>query len=511
MTKNSLLLAASAIAVLSAGTSAVAGQISGSGTFAGVNSTGTTTPYSLARELRFSATATTATAFANTQTNLTFNFLPTAVNGFPNGESLRLTLDVSGAVFTAPGSATIVTSTGAGCAVSVSGSTPPAANATTATFFVNFNSCTSTSTGLTITLPVQVTGANNVTAGALLENSFGGSLFPVDGGRSVATFISSTSAFSTTITTTSSVATADVASGTGPYRTFTGAIPTAATVTVTINTSTNESIGAPDPVDVADVTGIRLVANATTGSFAGYNLVAGHNATSATTSVAFTTDLSATTSSTVRTLTLGSATATSTVITVQVTDLTATGTATTVLTADAAIPASAITLTALVDLDTANSFGTSTGVYVDTSTATSAFNIINRNGANFIAPWVALGSTTNASAIRIGNNSTAATGPIRAVLLSDNGTINPTTATVTITQAMLQAGTLNAQGGVDAGDVITIRTTGALAAAFGGNGANGDVQISIEAVGSGLSAKVRQTQSTGQIFESSLGNLNSGS
>jgi hypothetical protein len=77
-----------------------------------------------------------------------------------------------------------------------------------------------------------------------------------------------------------------------------------------------------------------------------------------------------------------------------------------------------------------------------------------------------------------------------------------------ITSAQINAGALNAQGGIDAGDVVSI-SGAALRSAFGTTAANGDVQISVEAASSTISGKVRVTQASGQIFESSLGNLTS--
>ena len=71
---------------------------------------------------------------------------------------------------------------------------------------------------------------------------------------------------------------------------------------------------------------------------------------------------------------------------------------------------------------------------------------------------------------------------------------------------LINGSTLASSGGIAAGGTVFL-SGAALKAAFGTDAANGDLEISIEAQPQFISGKVRVTQATGQIFETSLGNL----
>lgn len=493
MTKNTLLLATAAVALLTGATNSFAAEISGAGTFTGVSSTSTAGAYKLANELRFSASYTSATGFESTKGVLPFAFTSTNSNGFVNGESLLLTLDMSGAVFDAPGSTTILTATGVGCSVSVSPANPVAAGGTSATYFVSFTGCTATGTGLAVNLPVQVTGANNVVVGARLQSSFGGQLFDVDGGRAQAQFIRSVDAVTAAFTPNVGPSTADVASG---YRTLVGSQVGGADLVLNIDTTAHDNL-AGGTVAVADVAEVLVTANAVSGSFTGFNLTADGTRFSTTSATA--------TQSTVRTFEINPTSATTTVA-IEVEDNTVTASGTAAADLNGVISPTSITLTAQVDLLADDNYGTSTGQYVDFSTATGAFQVVTRNGASFVAPWIAFGGASAQSTIRLANNGGVDTGPVVMTILSDNGAGEPTNTSITLTQAMLQSGALTATGGIPAGEAISVNGA-MLRNAFGTTAANGDVQVSIEAQSSAISGKVRVTQASGQIFETSLGNL----
>lgn len=493
MNKNTLLLATAAVALLTSATNSFAANITGTGTFAGASSTATAgAAYALANELRFTPTYSTAAA-ASTVGTLTFDFLSTNAGGFTNGESLLLTLDVGGAVFGEPGAVTVVSATGGTCSASVSAASPLVAGATSATYFVSLTNCTSSATGLEIQLPVQVTGANNVTAGARLQSSFGGQLFDVDGGRAQATLIRSVDAVSATIVPAVNSSVANVVGGYTSLASNTGG----AAVTVTVDETAHDDL-AGGLVNVADVAEVLITANATSGSFTGFNVTGNGTRFSTTSATA--------TQSTVRTFEINPAAATTTV-TVAVVDNTATASGTAAADLNGVISPTSITLSAQVDLVTDDNYGTSTGQFVDFSTTTGAFQIVSRNGASFVAPWVAFGGAAAQSTVRLANNGGVDTGPVVMTILSDNGAGEPTSPSVTLTQGMLQSGTLSANGGIPAGEAISVNG-GALRTAFGTTAANGDIQVSIEAQSSSISGKVRVTQASGQIFETSLGNLN---
>lgn len=474
MIRKSLYIAASAVALL-AGAQAQAATISGTGTFSNVRSASAAGAFKLAQELTyFPAYSTSATA---TQGTATFNLL--ASNSFTTGESLLLTIDISaGGIFTSS-SGFAATGTG-GCTVqSVSAVTPIARGATSAQYLVNLTGTCTSGTGIAISAPIQATGADMV-IGAQLQQSFGGSLINVDGGRVAATFVDVTRAFTATVSASGNDATALVASG---YREL-NFEPTLGTVTVTVNEGVSKTLASTSTASAADITNVALTATAVTGSFTGIN-VAYDGDTFASTS-------SSATISTVRVFDLGANA--NGAYAINIVDNTATGTAAGI-NADAVIPASTFTLAAAVDLvDGLADFN-----------ASGAISSVVRDGTSFKAPWIALGATSANSTIRLANNGTTDTGPITMTLTSTNGGA-ATTKTVTISAAQVAAGSLSASGGIPAGGTVSI-SGAALKTAFGTTAANGDIEVTIEAQPQFISGKVRVTQASGQIFETSLGNL----
>lgn len=460
MTKKTLLLATSAAAILFGGANAYAANISG------------ITTVKLATELPDYATVTTSAAAS--QTTLNFNLLADSVGGFPNGESLRFDLGVTGAVFT--GAATITGTGTASCSASVSVSTPTGqgTSSTAGIYFISLSGCTASGSGLAISVPVQATGAADGVISAGLTSSFGTATYPVEGGAQTAVFADLTDAYNIAITTTSTTAVADVSQG---YQGFTGSIPTFATVSVTVDPTVSLTLGSVTTATTASISAVRVTASATTGSFTGYTI-----ASSATPSTA----------------TANGTTASFTFTTASTTfNTTTTSFGFNVVDGTGAIPATSISLTAALDL---------VNPLADDSASQSAFAIVTRNGTSFVAPWVSLAGNSSAS-IRLANNGTAPTGPIQVTLLSNTAGVAATNPTVTITQNELQAGTL-VNGGIAPGGVITIASS-LLRTALGTNAGNGDLQIAIEAQPGNISGKVRVTQATGQTFEASLNNLSS--
>jgi hypothetical protein len=472
MNRKSLYLAASAVALLTTA-QAQAASISGTGTVFGTVVSGTpANAFKLAKEVTFySSASASATA---TQAAATFDLKPTT--SFTVGQSLLLTVDVAGAVFST-GSGFSVTGSGSCAVQSVASVTPIAANATSAQYLVNLTgSCAAPADGISISAPIQATGAANVVIGAQLQQSFGGSLINVDGGRAAATFVAVAPAFAATVSATTASVVAQVTNG---YRTLNASPVAAGTVTVTVDTASHTALAATATASTAQVSATSLTATAVTGSFTGYNLA---NGTSA-----FTTGTSSATVSTVRV-----STAAVGPNTINIVD----GTGTTGINPDGIIPASTFTLVAAVDL-------------VDGLTDFSASGTlapVTRDGTSFKAPWIALGATSANSTIRLANNGSTDTGPIQMTLTSTNGGA-ATTKTVTITAAQVAAGALSATGGIPAGGTVSI-SGAALKTAFGTTAANGDVEVTIEAQPQFISGKVRVTQASGQIFETSLGNLN---
>lgn len=115
-------------------------------------------------------------------------------------------------------------------------------------------------------------------------------------------------------------------------------------------------------------------------------------------------------------------------------------------------------------------------------------------GTNFNAPWFTLNNPNNTATLRLANNGTTATGPVFVTLKANNGTAAATTSRITLTNSLA------------AGQVLEV-TGATMAAAFGTNAQNGDLQVTVQGDGTVISGKVRVRNVSGATFESSLGNL----
>lgn len=498
MSKKSLYLASAALALFAAG-NAYAVDLTGTGKYAAVKSGTGSVAVKLAEELRFTATATSS----NTRStdNVTFQLRASTGNSLPNDVPLVLKVDLTNAIFNAASTAGAVVSATGGCVGVPSPLSGVQPGATSASYLLTLSGCSATATaGLDIALPIRVTGAGAVSIGAELTTQAGN--LPVDGGRKAATFVELAKAFDVEISTASaSDAVADLNSA---YKQFTlsNAAVEVGSYTLSVKSgvfsdlsqATNTANAA-----LADVSRVLLSASADKG-FAGFNL---YNGSAAVPANAFTSTTA--TIGTTRTFTVAAPTTATTKV--YAADNTGTGTGTTIadlVSADGVIVPTNLTLTATVDLVAASNDTTTTNVFNDFA-KTAPIKGVVRNGASFVAPWVALGATSANSTVRLANNGGTATGPIQVTLLSHNGS-SVTSKTVAITADQIVAGSLNTAGGIPAGSAVSI-SGAALKAAFGTDAANGDIQVSVEAQPSTLSGKVRVTQASGQIFETSLGNI----
>lgn len=500
MSKKSIYLASAALALFAAGNAYAIDLKGATGSkYATVNSAVTTSAaVKLADELRFTASASTATTYANSTDSITFNIQASAGNSLPTGVPLVLTVDLSNAIFNAAAASSGVLAGAGACTFTPAPLSGVQANATSASYLLTLSDCTTaTADGIAVTLPVRVTGAGPVAIGAALTTQAGG--LAVDGGRKQATFIQLASAYDVDVVAAGANATADLADG---YEKLINgnAAQEVGSFTLKVDGSVlTDLTGAGTTASTASVAAIRLQAVAQNG-FNGFNVAAG---TATGTFTANTATISNT-----RTLDVTTITTSSTSIYVVDNTGTSTGTTTADIVArNAIIVPTALNLTATVDLQkpSTDTSTTTPNPFIDFAKSADLKSVV-RNGASFVAPWVALGSSSANSTVRLANNGGTATGPIQATLLSHNGT-SATTKTVTITASQIVAGSLNATGGIPAGTAVSI-SGAALKDAFGTDAANGDIQVSVEAVASTLSGKVRVTQASGQIFETSLGNLN---
>ncbi|MGQ2989713.1 MAG: hypothetical protein ACT6RD_00865 [Brevundimonas sp.] len=486
MKKNTLLLAVSAAALAVGATNSFAADISGTLTAPGGTATLATASASalkLSNQATYYASATSSAVA--TQGTLVFNLLSSSPGGFPNGESLRLDMSLSGAIFT--GAATVAGST-ATCSASVSIQNGAAANGTSASYFVNLQNCVTSGTGVTVSVPVQITSStsvSSVTAG--LTGQFGGSPYQVEGATKTAFLVAPTQAYAVTIAATGTASVANVSNG---YQGFVGSATGAvvATATVSVDTSVRNSLATTATAAPTDVQGVDLTVTPVTGSFTGFTIE------SAASGNALATD-TATTSGTALVFEYDTATAATSTYTINPVDL---GTATT----GGVIPATSVTLKADVDLVN--------GLNDLTTTTPVAFNVVTRNGTNFVAPWIGLGANGVRSQIRLGNNSSIDTGPITVRVLSRiSGATTATVSTYTVTSAVLGNGqSLTGLGGIPANTAISIDGSKLKDAIFGTASINNaDIEISIEAQPQNISGKVRLVDSVGVVTETSLGNL----
>lgn len=118
--------------------------------------------------------------------------------------------------------------------------------------------------------------------------------------------------------------------------------------------------------------------------------------------------------------------------------------------------------------------------------------VVGLDGTNFFAPWFALDNGSANSTLRIANNGSAAIGPVIVTLKANNGSAAPTGTHVIPSVA--------------AGSFVSVRGD-QLKTAFGTDAANGDLMVTVQSQTNSVSAKVRTTQSTGQIYENTLGVL----
>lgn len=135
--------------------------------------------------------------------------------------------------------------------------------------------------------------------------------------------------------------------------------------------------------------------------------------------------------------------------------------------------------------------------------AAGAFESIERDGVNFFAPWLQMNSSYIA-VLRLSNTGTTDTGPVTLTMRANNG--GTVFSTCTLTTPMLQAGAL-VSGGIGANTAIEVTGKSLADNCFGTTSTNADVQVSIEAIATNLTGKVRVINPGGTVVETSLGRL----
>lgn len=136
---------------------------------------------------------------------------------------------------------------------------------------------------------------------------------------------------------------------------------------------------------------------------------------------------------------------------------------------------------------------------------TGSLETIGLQGTNFLAPWFALQASTSTSYLRLSNTGSLATGPITLTLRANNGgTVN---TTCTLSQAVVEGGTLTPNGGLAANSQITVNGKTLANNCFGTTSTNSDILVTIQGSSTDLTAKVRLLGTDGSVTETSLGRL----
>lgn len=119
-------------------------------------------------------------------------------------------------------------------------------------------------------------------------------------------------------------------------------------------------------------------------------------------------------------------------------------------------------------------------------------------GTNFVAPWLAMNSTTSNSTLRIANGDDEDTGPLILTLTAWTDGVTPT-------QTVCDSADLAKLDGIGANTFVSINSAD-LSTCFGEDVTNGDVQVTIQGGEEDITAKARLTRA-GVTTEVSLGRL----
>lgn len=481
MNKTTLLTAASAVAVLFAG-AAQAGTITGNvnGVAVGANQT-----YTIAKERTDAADQTAAGAFIVTNTLST---KPSIAVGAP-AQTFQVTFDVTGGTIPTTEAATLTVNQTAvgGATLGTASVVQGARSASSITFIVTVNAPTGAGSanvdGFTLTTRAANSAAEaNIAVASTTAVAAGGVTSTIDttAARTLVRYanILSASLGSTSNNTKAALpdfklfTNAGITTNPAPLsngnRTaelatdFTLAAPTTGSTGAYYGGLTGAAITAADVVDA----GSLVVSGAFPANLTGA-LSTGGTATKTATATTF-----ALTNAELDALILGA------------TDFTLTQTATA---ADQlAIPSGAYTATLTP---------TYAAGYTGSAIGAAAAGVITLDGTNFIAPWFSGSQAQTQSQVRLSN--TGATNAVVRVSIT-NGVFNFNGSPTAFNDAACATGpfTLPVSGDLVLSNSVINQCFGAFL--------RGDLLISVEAAGSGVTAKMRNTSASG-TFETSLG------
>lgn len=408
----------------------------------------------------------------------------------PSGNNLY-TITLANATFSAAvTSAAVAQQAGSNCTISLNSGGALGSNSVT---FIVSASGGLVCSGFDLDLPITPSMAGNVNVNTNLRTEVGTG---IDGQFADLTAVVLVDAFApiydaafTTSGATSNTGTTITSSPiyttlvTGPSPIGANDAGNLGSVAIYVDTRANDDFVAASPVATTDVTDADLTV---TGSFTAFNAAAANalfsgastDTTGATTTAAFNNRQA--------------------VIAVPLSTRGTGGTPKFSVVADGdIIPSSAYTGSLAYTL-TALDFGSQTA-------ATGNFETLERfDGTSFYSPWLQMNSTSTA-VVRISNVSTAATGTVNLTMRANNG--GTVFSTCQLTAPMLQAGTLNAGGGIPANAAIEVTGKSLADNCFGTTSTNADVLWSLEAFEQDVTAKVRVIGASGAVFETSLGRL----
>jgi len=500
MTKFTLLAAASVAALAFAGAASATDITSAKVSNIGLTTTGTKTVYTIASETDGAAAnrATTTTATHNTIASVISAATPATVFA-PNasGTNYAATLTLTGATFQSPVTAAAITGAGAGCTITpatvVSGG-GVGQNTVTVVFNVP-TSCSATvpanlaPNGVTFDTPFVVdAGASSVSASVGYTLATTGAAF--GGAAGTAQLVQKSAGYAVSVSaapqTASSVLPTSLALGTPAYVSLVANSSSADNIVGSVSANVATPNASTTGAIYANAAAAALPAITYTlkvdGDFAVIKPGAAATDTAA---------LAGTAGAPALTVNAGNTSAVS-----------AAAQAAGAATIFVSIPAG--NTTAVPSTKTFSATVTpalATNTLVTTPLAvTHDLETIGLQGTNFIAPWVGGSQAATKSVIRLSNSSGVASGPVSIRL--NNGlaraagvTTGPGSPVASVTCST--SFTIPATGDLQIGQ-------GELNACFG-DFLRGDLQITVQSAATSLTAKMRQVQTDGTQFETTLG------
>jgi hypothetical protein len=408
--------------------------------------------------------------WGNTQAYVEFELLPSTSAILPSGNSL-LTVNLGTATFGTTVTAASIILEGT-CDPTRSVVSGGSSTSSSVQFLLSDLAGCDNSQGIFARIPVRI-NSSNVTISTVFETEAGTG---IDGeNASLTDVIRFTSAFSATVSDIDDNETVADVSAVPVYSDLEFGtdsevgevdIDVDTTVLKTLYTGTPSAAGAAGTaVSTGDITDVEIDVTADTGSFVGLDVLIDGNAATMDTA------------ETVASFDVVAAISDPDTFVIEITDEAG----------DDEIEGAQLSVAVKLDL----------AAPLNDETFSGDINPVTLGGTNFVAPWIAINSTTTDANIRIANGDSEETGPLFLTLTSWTGG--------TPTQTSCDQTDLSKLSGIAPNDIVQINSAD-LRTCFGTAVTNADVQVTIQGAEDELTAKARLTRG-GVTSEVSLGRL----